>query len=67
MKINKKKKRKMTKKKKNAEGVIKDIGQEILKLFSAEEKIRTVIEGKRGKDTVTSNATNTALTFVCFT
>jgi transposase len=44
----------MTVKKKNAEGVIKDIKQQTRKLFSAEEKIRIVIEGMRGEDTVAS-------------
>ena len=44
----------MTVKKKNAEGVIKDIKQQTRKLFSAEEKIRIIIEGMRGEDTVAS-------------
>ena len=44
----------MTVKKKNAQGVIKDIKQQTRKLFSAEEKIRIVIEGMRGEDTVAS-------------
>jgi len=44
----------MTVKKKNAESVIKDIKQQTRKLFSAEEKIRIVIEGIRGDDTIAS-------------
>ncbi|MBL7965520.1 MAG: hypothetical protein JNK09_00865 [Prolixibacteraceae bacterium] len=44
----------MTIKKKNAEGVIKDIKLQTRTLFSAEEKIRIVIEGMRGEDTVAS-------------
>ena len=44
----------MTVKKKNAQGVIKDIKQQTRKLFNGEEKIRIVIEGMRGEDTVAS-------------
>jgi transposase len=40
--------------KKNPAQVIKDIKQQTRKLFSAEEKIRIVIEGLRGEDTIAS-------------
>ena len=39
-------------KKKSSESLIKDIKRETRKLFNAEEKIRIVIEGMRGEDTV---------------
>jgi transposase-like protein len=44
----------MTLRKKNAEIVIKDIKQHTRKLFNAEEKIRIVIEGLRGEDSIAS-------------
>ena len=44
----------MTLRKKNAKSVIKDIKQQTRKLFNAEEKIRIVIEGFRGEDTIAS-------------
>ena len=37
---------------KSSESLIKDIKRETRKLFNAEEKIRIVIEGMRGEDTV---------------
>jgi len=42
----------MVVKKKSSESLIKDIKRETRKLFNAEEKIRIVIEGMRGEDTV---------------
>ncbi len=42
----------MTTKKKNAESVIKDIKLQTRKLYNAEEKIRIVIEGMRGEDSI---------------
>jgi transposase len=40
--------------KKNPTQVIKDIKQQTRKLFSADEKIRIVIDGLRGEDTIAS-------------
>jgi len=40
--------------KKNSVNVIKDIKQQTRKLFGAEEKIRIVIEGLRGEDSIAS-------------
>jgi transposase len=42
----------MVTKKKNAESVIKGIKLQTRKLFNAEEKIRIVIEGMRGEDSI---------------
>lgn len=42
----------MVGRKKSSESLIKDIKRETRKLFNAEEKIRVVIEGMRGEDTV---------------
>ena len=42
----------MVVKKKSSESVIKDIKRETRRLFNAEEKIRIVIEGMRGEDTI---------------
>lgn len=42
----------MVTKKKNAEGVIKDIKLQTRRLFNAEEKIRIVIEGMRGEESI---------------
>jgi len=42
----------MVGRKKSSESLIKDIKRETRKLFNAEEKIRIVIEGMRGEDTV---------------
>ena len=42
----------MVVKKKSSESLIKDIKRETRKLFNAEEKIRIVIEGMCGEDTV---------------
>ena len=47
--------------KKNPAQVIKDIKQQTRKLFSAEEKIRIVIEGLRGEDTIASICRNTMM------
>lgn len=41
-------------KKENAESTIKDIKRQTRRLFNAEEKIRIVIEGLRGEDTIAS-------------
>jgi len=43
---------KMVVKKKSSASVIKDIKRQTRRLYNAEEKIRIVIEGMRGEDTV---------------
>lgn len=42
----------MVQKKKNAEGLLKDIKRQTRRTYSAEDKIRIIIEGMRGEDTV---------------
>ncbi len=42
----------MVTRKKRSDGIIKDIKRQTRKLYSAEEKIRIVIEGLRGEETV---------------
>lgn len=42
----------MTTRKTSAEGAIKDIKRQTRKVYSAEEKIRIVIEGMRGEDSI---------------
>ena len=42
----------MTKKKKTTESIVKDIKRKTRRKFSAEEKIRIVLEGLRGEDSI---------------
>jgi len=42
----------MTKKKKNTESIVKDIKRKTRRKFSAEEKIRIVLEGLKGEESV---------------
>jgi len=48
-------------------GLIKEIKRKTNKTYSAEEKIRIVLEGMRGEDTMPILAVNTALMTVCIT
>jgi hypothetical protein len=48
-------------------GLIKEIKGKTNKTYSAEEKIRIVLEGMRGEETIANITRNTALMTMCIT